>query len=110
MEFLKAASSAAHVYGRKVVSAGSFVHFGQAYRSTTESLERDANRLFAAGVNQIVYHGFPYVYFNDTDFTKSYALGPGSFERWEPTTGQVTAYAQSRIELAPGKAALLLRK
>ena len=62
MEFLKAASSAAHVYGREVVSAESFVHFGQAYKSTAESLERDANRLIAAGVNQIIYHGFPFVY------------------------------------------------
>jgi hypothetical protein len=62
MEFLKAASSAAHVYGRKLVSAESFGHFGQAYQSTPKSLERDANRLIAAGVNEIVYHGFPYVY------------------------------------------------
>jgi hypothetical protein len=259
MEFLKAASSAAHVYGRKVVSAESFVHFGQAYQSTTRSLERDVNRLLASGVNQIVYHGFPYVYldrpepgwypfgdpapfsdhfndhntkiwpaipalnayisrlqliaqrstpvaryalylpdldyqrwivgparasidydyvnddvlskskvthgklvvpsgaeyealvlpvdnpelrkrfpgvqiltgdiapdqaparwkfgdaefrfyFNDTDSAKGYALEPGLFELWDPTTGQVTAYTQPRIELAPGKAALLLRE
>jgi hypothetical protein len=61
-EFLKAASSAAHVYGRGLVSAESFVHFGQAYKSTPESLERDVNRLISAGANQIVYHGFPYVY------------------------------------------------
>ena len=61
-EFLKAASSAAHVYGRELVSAESFVHFGLAYKSTPESLERDVNRLVSAGVNQIVYHGFPYVY------------------------------------------------
>ena len=62
IEFLKLASSAAHVYGRDVVSAESFVHPGMAYKSTTESLRRDANRLIAAGVNEIVYHGFPYVY------------------------------------------------
>lgn len=62
VEFLKAASSAAHLYGKNLVSAESFVHFGQAYKSTPESLERDVNRLVSAGVNQIVYHGFPYVY------------------------------------------------
>ncbi|HEY6302613.1 MAG TPA: glycosyl hydrolase [Terriglobales bacterium] len=62
MEFLKAASSAAHIYGRKLVSAESFVHFGEVYQSTPESLKRDVNRLVASGVNQIVYHGFPYVY------------------------------------------------
>jgi hypothetical protein len=259
MEFLKAASSAAHIYGREVVSAESFVHFGKAYQSTPESLERDANRLIAAGVNQIIYHGFPYVYldrrepgwhpfvdpapfsdhfndhnskiwpaipalnayisrlqliarrgrpaaryalyrpnldyvkwvngssvasidydyigddalakskarqgkfvlpsgaeyealvlpadmpeirrqfpglriltgdlpldqtperweignaefrfyFNDTDSPKKYALGPGSFEVWEPATGQVTSYTEDNVRLEPGKAKLLLKK
>ena len=62
MDFLKMASSAAHVYGRRLVSAESFVHRGQAYKSTPESIERDTNRLIAAGVNEIIYHGFPYVY------------------------------------------------
>ena len=62
MEFLKAASSAAHLYGRKLVSAEAFVHSNQAYGTTTTTLERDVNKLIAAGVNHIVYHGFPYVY------------------------------------------------
>jgi hypothetical protein len=259
MEFLKAASSAAHIYGRSVVSAESFVHFGMAYQSTVESLQRDANRLITAGVNQIVYHGFPYVYldrpepgwypfaepvpfsdhfndhnakiwpaipamnayisrlqliarrstpearyavylpnldyggwvsgpvrasidydyidddalakakvqqdklvvptgaayealvlpgdnpdiqkrfsrvriitgglipdqvptrwrfgdaefrfyFNGADSTKSYPLGPGSFELWDAVTGKVTSYGGSDIQLGPGQAALLLRK
>jgi len=79
MEFLKAASSAAHVYGREVVSAESFVHFGQAYKSTTESLERDANRLIAAGVNQIIYHGFPYVYLDRPEPGWHPFVDPASF-------------------------------
>jgi hypothetical protein len=62
MEFLKAASSAAHIYGRKIVAAESFVHRNQAYGTTAITLERDVNKLIAAGVNQIIYHGFPYVY------------------------------------------------
>ena len=62
MGFLKAASSAGHIYGRPIVSAESFDHSGMAYKSTRESLTRDANRLIAAGVNLVVYHGFPYVY------------------------------------------------
>jgi len=61
-EFLKAASSAAHVYGRRLVSAESFVYAGKGYQSTPASLERDANRLIAAGINEIIYHGFLYVY------------------------------------------------
>jgi hypothetical protein len=259
MEFLKVASSAARVYGREVVSAESFVHFGQAYQSTAESLERDANRLIAAGVSQINYHGFPYVYldrpepgwypfvdpasfsdhfndhnskiwpaipalnsyisrlqliarrarpaaryalyrpgleyakwvdgpslasidydyvdddalaeskvrhgklvvpsgaeyetlvlptdkpairrrfsalriligdlpqdqeperwkignsefrfyFNDTDSTKEYVLGPGSFELWDPSTGHITPYTSNRVLLETGKAKLLLKE
>ena len=79
MEFLKAASSAAHVYGHKTVSAEAFVHFGAAYQSTPESLERDANRLIAAGVNQIVYHGFPYVYLDRPEPGWYPFLNPTSF-------------------------------
>jgi hypothetical protein len=79
MEFLKAASSAAHVYGREVVSAESFVHFGQAYKSTAESLERDANRLIAAGVNQIIYHGFPFVYLDRPEPGWHPFVDPASF-------------------------------
>ena len=62
MEFLKMASSAAHIYGRKLVSAEAFVHPNQSYGITPVTLARDVNKLIAAGVNQIVYHGFPYVY------------------------------------------------
>jgi len=79
IEFLKVASSAAHVYGRKLVSAESFGHFGQAYQSTTKSLERDANRLIAAGVNEIVYHGFPYVYLDRPEPGWYPFVGPPSF-------------------------------
>lgn len=28
--------------------------------------------------------------FNDTDSTKEYVLGPGSFELWDPSTGHIT--------------------
>jgi hypothetical protein len=62
MPFLKAASSAAQIYGRRLVSAEAFVRMGQAYKTTAESLERDTNTLIAAGINQIIYHGFPYEY------------------------------------------------
>jgi hypothetical protein len=78
-EFLKAASSAAHVYGRELVSAESFVHFGLAYKSTPESLERDVNRLVSAGVNQIVYHGFPYVYLDRPEPGWHPFVDPASF-------------------------------
>lgn len=62
IDFLKAAVSAGHVYGKRLISSESFVHMGMAYKSTPESLLRDTNQLIAAGVNQIFYHGFPYVY------------------------------------------------
>jgi hypothetical protein len=65
--FLKAASSAAHIYGHPIVSSESFVHFGMAYRSTAASLVRDVNALIAAGINQVIYHGFPYYYPDPSD-------------------------------------------
>jgi hypothetical protein len=67
MDFLKAASSAARLSGKQIVSAESFVHFGKAYQTTPESLERDTNALIAAGINQIIYHGYPYVYMDRPD-------------------------------------------
>jgi hypothetical protein len=79
MEFLKMASSAAHVYGRRLVSAEAFVHSGQAYKSTPESIERDTNRAIAAGVNQIIYHGFPYVYMDRPEPGWHPFAPPGSF-------------------------------
>jgi glycosyl hydrolase family 106( putative alpha-L-rhamnosidase) len=60
-DFLKMAASAAHVYGRAIVGSESFVWPTAAYQTTPEKMKLAADELFTAGVNAIVYHGFPYI-------------------------------------------------
>lgn len=61
-DFLKMASSAADLYGRKIVSSESFVWRGRIYQTTPEKIKRFADELLTAGINEIIYHGFPYSY------------------------------------------------
>lgn len=61
-DFLKMASSAADLYGRNIVSSESFVWHGKAYQTTPEKIKRYADELFTAGINEIIYHGYPYEY------------------------------------------------
>jgi alpha-L-rhamnosidase len=61
-DFLKMASSGADLYGRKIVSSESFVWYGKAYQTTPEKIKRYADELLTAGINEIIYHGFPYEY------------------------------------------------
>lgn len=61
-DFMKLASSAADIYGRKVVSSEHFVGVGNAYGTTPERLKIDTDSAIIAGVNQLIYHGYPYVY------------------------------------------------
>ena len=60
--FTKMASSAADLYGRHIVSSESFASSGEPYWTTPGAIREKADRLFVAGINQIVYHGFPYTY------------------------------------------------
>ena len=59
-DFLKLASSAAHVNGRAIVGSESFVWPGALYQTTIEKMKLAADELFTVGVNAIVYHGFAY--------------------------------------------------
>jgi hypothetical protein len=79
-DFLKMASSAADLYGRKIVSSESFVWTGEAYQTTPEKIKRNADELFTAGVNEIIYHGYPYEYM-DRPFPgwHPFALVPGTY-------------------------------
>jgi hypothetical protein len=61
-DFLKMSSSAADLYGRKIVSSESFVWRGNAYQTTPEKIKRFADELITAGINEIIYHGYPYRY------------------------------------------------
>ena len=61
-DFLKMASSAAYVYGRDIASSESFVWRNKDYQTTPEIIKRYTDELITAGLNQIIYHGFPYEY------------------------------------------------
>ncbi len=61
-DFLKMSSSAADLYGRKIVASESFVWKGKAYQTTPEKIKRFADELITAGINEIIYHGYPYEY------------------------------------------------
>ena len=60
-DFLKMAASSAHVEGRTIVGSESFVWSNAAYETTPEKVKIAADELLTAGVNAILYHGFPYI-------------------------------------------------
>lgn len=60
-DFLKESASAAHVYGRSIVGSESFVWRLNLYQTTPEKMKRAGDELLTAGVNAILYHGFPYI-------------------------------------------------
>ena len=62
-DFLKLASSAAHVSDRRWASSESFITlqlFGT--RLSDEEMKLLAGRAYSAGINRLVYHGVPYPY------------------------------------------------
>ena len=61
-DFLKLASSGADLYGRKIVGSESFVWHGKAYQTTPEKIKWFADELLTAGINEVIYHGYPYKY------------------------------------------------
>ncbi|HEX2456457.1 MAG TPA: glycosyl hydrolase, partial [Vicinamibacterales bacterium] len=54
------ATSAAHVTGRRLVSAETATWLGEHFRSTLADVRVAVDRFFVAGVNHIVYHGTAY--------------------------------------------------
>jgi hypothetical protein len=61
-DFLKFASSGAHLYGHNITSSESFVWWNHDYETTPEKIKIYADELLTAGTNEIIYHGFPYEY------------------------------------------------
>lgn len=59
-DFLKMSASAAHVYGHPIVGSESFVWRQTTYQNTPTDFKRGADELLTAGINEILYHGFPY--------------------------------------------------
>jgi len=60
--FIKLVTSGAHLYNRPIVSQESFVFSQRAGMTTPQKIKAFANKSFAAGINQIIYHGTPYKY------------------------------------------------
>jgi hypothetical protein len=56
----KCASSAAHGSGKNLTSAESFTWLDEQFQATLAQAKREADFLFLAGVNHIVFHGMPY--------------------------------------------------
>jgi hypothetical protein len=78
-DFLKLASSGGHLFGRNTISSESFVWRDHPYETTPELMKITADELFSAGINRIVYHGFPYEYMDRPDpgwfpFSSQYEL------------------------------------
>lgn len=71
---MKIMTSGALLYNRPVVTAESVVFKDRAYTTTPQKIKLAVDKLFAAGVNQIIYHGIPYRYTPEK-------LGP---EGWYP--------------------------
>jgi hypothetical protein len=78
-DFLKLASSGGHLFGRNAISSESFVWQNHPYETTPELMKTAADDLFAAGINRVIYHGFPYEYMDRPDpgwfpFSSQYEL------------------------------------
>ncbi|MHA1680920.1 MAG: glycosyl hydrolase [Promethearchaeota archaeon] len=60
LDFLKLAGSAGIIYQKPIVSSESLVWMGRDYMTTPLKWKVAADRLFISGINQMIYHGFPY--------------------------------------------------
>lgn len=53
-------AAAAHLNGRKLVSAESFTWLGEHFKVTPAALKEAADFLYLSGVNHVFFHGIPY--------------------------------------------------
>jgi hypothetical protein len=60
MDFLKLAGSAGVIYQKRIVSCESLVWQFRDHITTPFKWKVAADRLFVAGINQMIYHGLPY--------------------------------------------------
>ncbi|NHJ20779.1 MAG: hypothetical protein EAX91_07555 [Candidatus Lokiarchaeota archaeon] len=60
IDFLKFAGSAGTIYGKSIITAESMVWNQRDYMTTPLKWKVTADRLFSSGVNQMIYHGYPY--------------------------------------------------
>ena len=60
IDFLKLAGSAGLIYEKSIITAESIVWNQRNYMTTPLKWKVAADRLFISGINQMIYHGFPY--------------------------------------------------
>ncbi|WP_304234438.1 glycosyl hydrolase [Jiulongibacter sediminis] len=61
---MKIISSGAHLYNRPLISSESVVFIDRAAMTTPQKTKIAVDKLFAAGANQIIFHGIPYNYYS----------------------------------------------
>lgn len=59
--FLKMVSSGAALYNRNTISAETAVHIDRDYMTTPQKLKCNVDKLFISGINQVIFHGSPYL-------------------------------------------------
>ncbi len=121
--FLKAVSSGAHLYDRAIVGQESLVWSGRDWMTTPRKFRAAVDKSFAAGINGIVYHGFPYrtgeaVYgptdwlpFSSTFGGGTYSTGIGEadpFWPWMPDLNRYVGRVQYAMRLGAPEADLLV--
>lgn len=67
--YLKLVTSGAHLNNKPVISQESFVSVLRAEMTTPQKIKIWADKSFACGINQLIYHGSPYKY-NKGEFGK----------------------------------------
>jgi hypothetical protein len=122
--FLKSVSSGAHLYGRRLVGAESLVWGGRDWMTTPRKAKAAMDKLFAAGVNAVTYHGLPYrtgdAAFGQTDWLPfcstfggmgTYSTGIGQadpFWPWMPDLNRYVGRVQYALRLGEPEADLLV--
>ena len=76
--FMRFARSAAHLYGRPLVSAESLVWKDRAYEVTPDEMRRRVDLLMTGGVNSMILHGMNYRFHAD-DWPGWHAFQPSPF-------------------------------
>ncbi|WP_336516716.1 glycosyl hydrolase [Pollutibacter soli] len=80
--YLKLVSSGAHLNNRPVITQESFVSIHRSEMTTPQKIKIWADKSFAAGINQLIYHGTPYRY-NNGEYGK---------EGWNPFSSPYQPY------------------
>ena len=115
---LKIQASGAHLYNRPILSCESAVYMYRSYMTTPQKLRLIVDKLFTAGVNQIIYHGVPYKYINDktipegwTPFGNKYSssLGEGNiFWKYQKELNEYISRSQYALRSGKSHADVLI--